>query len=582
MARILMIGRMLGHYRIEVELGAGGMGVVYRARDTLLRRTVALKLLGEKFQADEKGRTQLLREARAASALNHPNICAIYEVGETEGDSYIVMEYVEGRSLSMVAPGESLSVEMVLRYGAQMADALAHSHDRGIVHRDLKGGNVMVTPDGRVKVLDFGLAKRLPDAELAEETCTQDLLSEGRTIVGTLAYMAPETLRGEPADARSDIWALGVVLHEAAAGGLPFRGQTGFEMTSAILRDPPAQLPDRVPTGLRAVIQRCLAKRPGERYQRAGEVRAALETLQSAVIAKPAAPPVEPIRNLSRRRWLWALVPLVALIAGVSVWHFDQNSLSARPRVSTGGVASHNREANEYFEKARLFMGARMDLTRARQMFERALELDPHFAEARGWYGFTHVLLVETGQSNDTTWLYRAEEEMRRALEDDPNSARAHSGLAAVYYYQGRMEQCREEAEKALRNNPDDLEGNIWLGGYYILIGEYPAAQALMKRLLDRHPTFFPARMNLADILRQQGDFAGATRESEKILEQDPQNLYAVLYLGQTHLDAGDLPRARQTLERAKPSDRRTYLMRLVWALLLAREGKREEALQFI
>src|SRR3989344_163280 len=170
-----MIGQTLGHYRIEAELGAGGMGVVYRARD------------------------HLLREARAASSLNHPHICHIYEVGEAEGRAYIAMELVEGRPLSGMVPAEGLPVEAALRYGAQVAAALAHAHERGIVHRDLKSANIVVTAEGRAKVLDFGLAGRLPDQELAEATRSRAPLTATHAVAGTLPYMAPEALRGEPA-----------------------------------------------------------------------------------------------------------------------------------------------------------------------------------------------------------------------------------------------------------------------------------------------------------------------------------------------------------------------------------------------
>ena len=276
-----MIGQTLDHYRIIAQLGEGGMGVVYRARDEVLNRDVALKLLAQ-GALDKVGSGHLLREAQTASSLSHPNICIIHQVGQTGDDFYVVMELIEGRSLSDLLTATGLSMETVTRYGAQIADALAHAHDRGIVHRDLKGSNVMVTGDGRVKVLDFGLATRMEREEISELTLSYDTLES--KLVGTLPYMSPEVLRGHKADHLSDLWALGVLLYEAAAGRLPFRGNTGFEVTSAILREPPPPLPPTVPHGLAAVIQRCLMKEPAERYQRASEVRAALEALQGAVL----------------------------------------------------------------------------------------------------------------------------------------------------------------------------------------------------------------------------------------------------------------------------------------------------------
>jgi serine/threonine protein kinase len=218
-----MIGQTFGQYRIEAQLGAGGMGVVYRAFDTELQRPVAIKVLGEAAD-DETTYQRLLREARAASALNHPNICAVHEVRQANGKTFIVMEYVEGRSLGDLIPAGGLPVESVVRYGLQIADALTSAQEKGIVHRDLKSSNIVITPEGRVKGLDFGLARRLPSSEQADITRSQET-----GVSGTLAYMAPEVLSGTTADSRSDIWALGVVLYEMAAGRLPFRGQTGSD-----------------------------------------------------------------------------------------------------------------------------------------------------------------------------------------------------------------------------------------------------------------------------------------------------------------------------------------------------------------
>ncbi len=276
-----MIGQKLDHYTILSQLGEGGMGVVYRARDEVLNRDVALKLLAP-GTIDKVGRGHLLREAQTASSLSHPNICTIHQVGQTGDDFYVVMELIEGRSLTDLHTATGLSMETVSRYGAQIADALAHAHGRGIVHRDLKGSNVMVTPEGRVKVLDFGLATRLEREEISELTLSYDDLES--KLVGTLPYMAPEVLRGQKGDHLSDLWSLGILLYEAAAGRLPFLGATGFEVSAAILREPLPPLPPSVPHGLAGLIQRCLMKDRVERYQQASEVRAALEALQGAIL----------------------------------------------------------------------------------------------------------------------------------------------------------------------------------------------------------------------------------------------------------------------------------------------------------
>ncbi len=280
-------GTKLDIYEIQSLLGAGGMGEVYRATDTKLGREVALKLLAHRA-VDKVSPGHLLREAQTASSLSHPNICTIHQVGEIGNDFYVVMELIEGRLLSDLIPATGLSIEILTRYGTQIADALAHAHDRGIVHRDLKGSNVMVTPEGRVKVLDFGLAARLDQERIDELTLSYT--SVENKLVGTLPYMAPEVLRGQKGDRLSDLWSLGVLLYELATGKLPFRGNTGFEVTSAILREPLPRLPSTIPYGLAAVIQRCLIKERADRYQRASEVREALESVQGAVLQRRHSP----------------------------------------------------------------------------------------------------------------------------------------------------------------------------------------------------------------------------------------------------------------------------------------------------
>jgi serine/threonine-protein kinase len=253
------------------------MGEVHLARDVRLEREVAIKVVRNDAIGDAKARGRLLREARHASALNHPNICTIYEVGDAEGHTFIAMERIKGESLDTLVRSRGLTSEATMRYAGQLADALAHAHDNDVIHGDLKSGNILVTPDGRVKVLDFGLATRLSPDSLSDVTRSRASLEEWGSIAGTLAYMAPELLRGHPPDPRSDLWALGVILHEMAAGELPFKGHTAFDLSAAILESPPPALPATCPTLLRTVVRRCLAKDPGQRYHRAGEVRAALE-----------------------------------------------------------------------------------------------------------------------------------------------------------------------------------------------------------------------------------------------------------------------------------------------------------------
>jgi TolB-like protein/tetratricopeptide (TPR) repeat protein len=334
-----MTGRPFGRYFIVDKLGAGGMGEVYRAHDDQLDRDVALKLLPATSLEDATARARLLREARAAAALNHPLICTIHEVGEAEGQAYIAMELVEGVPLSERAR-RGLPLDEVLAYGTQIADALAHAHARQIVHRDLKCGNVIVSADGRVKVLDFGLAKKMTGPVMSEVTTQAKAgatLTEPGMLVGTLAYMAPEQLRGEPADARSDIWALGVVLYELASGALPFAAPSMFELSSKILNGPPAAFPRNVPLSVRAVVEKCLEKSPARRYQTADEVRAALQAIQGS-----ATPHWSLVRyGFARRRGLAAGLGVLLVAAVVAALNLEQirvRWLGGAPRVESLAV----------------------------------------------------------------------------------------------------------------------------------------------------------------------------------------------------------------------------------------------------
>ncbi len=322
----------LAHYRILGKLGAGGMGEVYRARDEQLNRDVAIKVLPAVSVDDEAARARLVREARAAAALNHPHICTVHEVGEAAGRAYIAMELVEGQTLDARLTAGPLPFDEVMRYGGQLADALAHAHERGIVHRDLKSANVIVTPNGRLKVLDFGLAKRLTSNELTQVGTEFDAtFTQPGTIMGTLAYMSPEQLRGQPTQAASDVWALGVVLYEMASALRPFQGQTAFELSDAILNDRPRSLPSSIQPALQSVISRCLEKEPGERYKSGGEVRAALDVMLmggagSGVAEMPPAPITERTQpvvtvTVSRRRVIGIGVAAVILAAlGLATW----------------------------------------------------------------------------------------------------------------------------------------------------------------------------------------------------------------------------------------------------------------------
>ncbi|HYJ33039.1 MAG TPA: serine/threonine-protein kinase, partial [Candidatus Binatia bacterium] len=260
----LTSGTTLGHYRVLAPLGVGGMGEVYRAHDPRLQRDVAIKVLPPDAVLNEEARTRLVREARTASSLNHPHIAHIYEVGKEEGALFIVMELVEGSPLAERIRGGTLAADSIPMLALQIASALEYAHKRGVIHRDLKSANVMVTPEGWAKVLDFGLAKRVQDDSRPVSAAELDLTRSG-LILGTPNYLPPEVLLGGKADARSDVWSFGVMLYEMTMGRLPFGGGSVVQLADAIVNAAPGPVSGRVPVGLRAVIEKCLAKEPDAR-----------------------------------------------------------------------------------------------------------------------------------------------------------------------------------------------------------------------------------------------------------------------------------------------------------------------------
>ncbi|MEX1310432.1 MAG: protein kinase [Candidatus Sulfomarinibacteraceae bacterium] len=313
-----MIGTTLGHYRIVRKLGAGGMGEVYLAEDDRLERSVAVKILPPELAEDGDRRSRFEAEAKAASAINHPNITHIYDVGEADGVHFIAMEFVDGDDLGDKLGSAPLGVDEILDIGAQTADALAEAHDRGIVHRDIKPGNIMIDPRGRVRVLDFGLAKLRPSAlDEADDQAVTETMTQPGTVVGTVRYMSPEQALGKPIDARSDIFSLGVVLYELATGNPPFRGETPTETITKITRDQPAPIGsiNRPAAGeLERIVGKCLEKEPGRRYQSARELAVDLENLK-----RDSSPAFDLPRSrgpgIGRRRWFIAAAAIAAIAA---------------------------------------------------------------------------------------------------------------------------------------------------------------------------------------------------------------------------------------------------------------------------
>ena len=327
-------GARLGPYEILGPLGAGGMGEVYRARDERLGREVAVKVLHAESSTDPDRLRRFEQEAKAAGALNHPNLVAVFDTGQHEGNPYVVFELLDGVTLRQrLGPG-ALPARKAVDYAVQIAHGLAAAHEKGIVHRDLKPENLFVTKDGRVKILDFGLAKLQPalDAHAPrEEGATVSTATGAGVVLGTVGYMSPEQVRGDSADHRADIFALGTVLYEMLSGRRPFSGETNTEVMTAILREDPPELANRdAPAGLEHVVRRCLEKRPEERFQSARDIGFALEAVSGASSAALAAGARGVVTR--RRKVLWAgAAVVVAGVLGVGYYWVVQHGTSPPP-----------------------------------------------------------------------------------------------------------------------------------------------------------------------------------------------------------------------------------------------------------
>jgi tRNA A-37 threonylcarbamoyl transferase component Bud32 len=370
-----MVGSRVKHYEIESILGKGGMGVVYRARDTRLGRPVALKFLSEELTRDPARRDRFLREARAACAVNHPAIAQVYDVDEAEGGVFMAMELVEGKTVRTLIKGRELDLLGSLEIGAQVASGLSKAHEAGIVHRDIKPENVVVTPDGHAKILDFGLAKLLDppgekDAASGDELSHMETMARTQAgmVIGTLRYMSPEQARGQDVDHRSDIFSLGVMLYEMVTGTLPFSGNSPIDTLHAIAFEetrPITALRANLPPSLQRVISRCLRKRAPDRYpdtkELTSDLRAVQREVESGISTKvPLGMRLQErllaLRDLAPSEWAWPIgISLVAIGVLVAMVRSDGEVIPVLFMFGTFGLLFYRWIRNRRYRATKRF-----------------------------------------------------------------------------------------------------------------------------------------------------------------------------------------------------------------------------------
>jgi tetratricopeptide (TPR) repeat protein len=567
-----LVSQQLSHYQIIRKLGAGGMGEVFLAQDTRLERKVAIKILPAKSSADDHARKRLIREAKAAATLDHPNICTIHEVNEEGDHPFIVMQYIEGETLWSKVKDNPLAPAEVVNIGIQAAEALAEAHAHGIIHRDIKSQNVIITPRGQVKVLDFGLAKQLQNEQaIDKEAKTETQLTEQGQILGTVGYMSPEQLRGGTIDARSDVFSLGVTLYESATGKPAFSGNSKIEISAQVLHvEPPkpSQIVPAIPPGLEEIILRAMAKDIEARYQSANAMLEDLRKLQASLSVVGGVLTIEPrssvVTAAVTRAWkrkpvkvgvFIAPLLIVGVLLALRVWHpaLHQPLPEARTWYDQGLVAMR---AGTYYQ--------------ASKRLERSIELDDQYA-------LSHARLAETYLEVNST--EKAQEELLRAMSlASDRSALASADAAyldaiaasvrrdfgaAVGYYQKILDQAP---------NGEKANAYVDLGRAYEKNENLDKAIESYLEAIKRDPQSPLGFLRLAILYSRRQDSPNADiafKEAEKLYQtmSNDEGRVEVLYQrGALLARTGKLPEARaqleQVLEILKNVDNKYQLVR--------------------
>lgn len=557
----IMIGEVLSHYQIVSEAGSGAMGRVYEARDRRLNRSVALKVL----HADEvtgSRRRRFVREAQAASRLSHPGLVAIYDVGSQNGCDFIVMEWVRGRTLRERMDEGPLTLSEALDCCRQLADAVAAAHAAGIIHRDLKPRNVMVDDAGRLKVLDFGIAKADPILEAGTLSTDPSTLTEEGATPGTLAYMSPEQSLGEALDARSDIFSFGVVAYEMLTGVRPFQGlHVAVLVQRLVFQDPepPSRFRPEIPPELDALVLKALAKHPEDRHPDMTDLSAELAAVQVPTISHPASRGLEPAPRLVPRLMAWLAGITLVLTLGLGtvatgVLPIPGNAGRDGSQPLEGASSSPTLPPSPYeLYQQGLLLLERYDragyIDRAIQRFRDAIRADEEYAPAHS--GLARAYWRQYRLQRDPVWLHKARDSAHHAFELDPHLSHARISLARIRIERGELEAARRELERLRGLDPANAEIPAALADVATREGELQEAISLLTEALGLDPGDWELHAELGIAQRNAGNLAAAEDAFLRSVEQVPDNAFAYRNLGGIYFHQERYEEAISSLQRS-------------------------------